>query len=333
MVRLRLFANLREAAGESELEAVGSTVGEVLADAGRRWGQSFAAGVEHAQVWVNGEPAQADTPVEEGDEVALIPPVSGGALAIRSPGVLEAALLVGLLAAVVVANALSLEVFIGVMVAVVGLWVWDVSHMSTRGPAGRQALLDPWPVLLAVLLGATIPYRFGLAGLGAVAAVVVMMALALAMLRPQGRSLPLLGATFAAGLLVALAVGSLVVIRLGPEGEERVNAFLLVVTAAVAARALLVRYPGVPLLDPLTGSSLAAVAFAAGAALLWVPQVLTMLLVGVYVAMALIAGRSFGSLLRVGEVYLIEPVPGTLAPLDGPLMAAAVLAPTLALLL
>jgi len=29
-------------------------------------------------VWVNGEPAEPDVPVGETDEVALLPPVSGG---------------------------------------------------------------------------------------------------------------------------------------------------------------------------------------------------------------------------------------------------------------
>jgi molybdopterin converting factor small subunit len=36
--------------------------------------------LESARVWVNGdEPAQgADTPLNDGDEVAVLPPVSGG---------------------------------------------------------------------------------------------------------------------------------------------------------------------------------------------------------------------------------------------------------------
>ena len=32
-----------------------------------------------SRIWLNGEPADADTPVGESDEVAVLPPVSGGA--------------------------------------------------------------------------------------------------------------------------------------------------------------------------------------------------------------------------------------------------------------
>jgi molybdopterin converting factor small subunit len=31
-----------------------------------------------SRVWVNGEPAERATPVGDGDEVAVLPPVSGG---------------------------------------------------------------------------------------------------------------------------------------------------------------------------------------------------------------------------------------------------------------
>lgn len=52
---------------------------EVLATARVRYGDGFAAVLGTANVWVNGEPAGADAAVADGDEVAVLPPVSGGA--------------------------------------------------------------------------------------------------------------------------------------------------------------------------------------------------------------------------------------------------------------
>ena len=56
----------------------GETVGEVLHAAIARYGNTFADVVATSRVWVNGEPAQADTAVGADDEVAVLPPVSGG---------------------------------------------------------------------------------------------------------------------------------------------------------------------------------------------------------------------------------------------------------------
>ena len=75
---LRLFASAREAAGTGRDEVPGATVGEVLDEARRRYGPGFAAVLSRCRVWVNGEPAEPDVAVGETDEVALLPPVSGG---------------------------------------------------------------------------------------------------------------------------------------------------------------------------------------------------------------------------------------------------------------
>ena len=55
-----------------------ATVGEALAVAVARYGAAFAARAATCKVWVNGEPADPATPVGERDEVAVLPPVSGG---------------------------------------------------------------------------------------------------------------------------------------------------------------------------------------------------------------------------------------------------------------
>lgn len=76
---LRLFASAREAAGTGRADVAGATVGEVLRAATERFGAQFSAVLETSKVWVNGEPADEGDAVEPGDEVAVLPPVSGGA--------------------------------------------------------------------------------------------------------------------------------------------------------------------------------------------------------------------------------------------------------------
>jgi molybdopterin synthase sulfur carrier subunit len=77
--RLRLFAAARDAAGTGRDEVPGATVGAVLAAARARYGAEFTAVLEVCRVWVNGDTADLDTPVGDEDEVAVLPPVSGGA--------------------------------------------------------------------------------------------------------------------------------------------------------------------------------------------------------------------------------------------------------------
>ena len=78
MAILRLFASAREAAGTNRAEIEGADVGQILATATSRFGEGFAAVLGTCKVWVNGEPADASTPVGPSDEVAVLPPVSGG---------------------------------------------------------------------------------------------------------------------------------------------------------------------------------------------------------------------------------------------------------------
>lgn len=78
MAVLRLFAAAREAAGTGRDEMAGATVGEVLAEARKRYGAAFEAVLDNSRVWLNGEPALEGDAVGESDEVAVLPPVSGG---------------------------------------------------------------------------------------------------------------------------------------------------------------------------------------------------------------------------------------------------------------
>ena len=77
-VNVRLFAALRELAGTGRTEAEGRTAGDVAEALGAAYGERFASIAAVSTFVVNGERAQRDTPVAEGDEVAILPPVSGG---------------------------------------------------------------------------------------------------------------------------------------------------------------------------------------------------------------------------------------------------------------
>ncbi|MBV9661098.1 MAG: MoaD/ThiS family protein, partial [Acidimicrobiales bacterium] len=50
----------------------------VLDQAAGHFGEAFAAVLEVSRVWVNGVPAHRSDVLSEGDEVAVLPPVSGG---------------------------------------------------------------------------------------------------------------------------------------------------------------------------------------------------------------------------------------------------------------
>ncbi|MDQ1533280.1 MAG: hypothetical protein QOF28_1041 [Actinomycetota bacterium] len=80
-VRMLLFARAREAAGRRDDVVEGAaTLGDVLALARDRYGTEFGAVLDASRVWVNGdEPVSGlATALSDGDEVAILPPVSGG---------------------------------------------------------------------------------------------------------------------------------------------------------------------------------------------------------------------------------------------------------------
>jgi molybdopterin converting factor small subunit len=78
-ITLRLFAAARQVAGTAKLPLEALTVADALAQASERFGPAFAAVAAASRTWVNGEPAAADRPLSSGDELAVLPPVSGGA--------------------------------------------------------------------------------------------------------------------------------------------------------------------------------------------------------------------------------------------------------------
>jgi sulfur-carrier protein len=79
MVRIRLFAALREAAGVAEVEVRPASLQAILSELGDRFGDRFVTVLGYSSVLVDGErwhdPA---APVPDGAELALLPPFSGG---------------------------------------------------------------------------------------------------------------------------------------------------------------------------------------------------------------------------------------------------------------
>jgi len=75
---LLLFGPARTAADASCVHISGRTVAEVLHIAEARYGRPFVDIVAESRIWVNGEAAQRDTQVADADEVAILPPISGG---------------------------------------------------------------------------------------------------------------------------------------------------------------------------------------------------------------------------------------------------------------
>ncbi len=80
MATLRLFAAAREAAGTATAQIDGSTVAEVLEHAVQAYGERFRDVLANSRVWLNGDPADDQSAVGASDEVAVLPPVSGGSV-------------------------------------------------------------------------------------------------------------------------------------------------------------------------------------------------------------------------------------------------------------
>ena len=79
-VTVLFFAAAREAVGTARavLPAAGKTVAQLLLGLGSTYGDQLKTVLPSCSVWVNGAPAPTGSVLRGGDEVALMPPVSGG---------------------------------------------------------------------------------------------------------------------------------------------------------------------------------------------------------------------------------------------------------------
>ncbi|MEA1904240.1 MAG: MoaD family protein [Actinomycetota bacterium] len=331
MAKLRLFANLREIAGTSRIEIPETTVGDVIDAANDRFGPDFARGVKTSRVWVNGEEAGLDETVSETDEVVLLPPVSGGG----QPAAISPVDLLGLLPVVVIglallANIQSQEIWAAFLVAASAIWALDINTTF----AARGRLMAPLAVATSAAAAALSAHILGGTGYGLTVGLAVGIALGWAVAIPDYRQVDVFSPTLLVSLLAGLGTASMVLARSSFSPDERaVDVFLAAVIVAMVLGALVVRLPAIPFLDPYSTMALAAVLGSVGAAALWDLDVVGYLLVGLGVAVALIAGNGLSSMLRTGSVSLTERPPGLLASMDGIVLAAAIYYPLIRLVL
>lgn len=330
MATLRLFAGLRDVAGSSRFDIDGATVGEVVDRAAEKFGPRFVEILQRSRIWLNGEQATRDDVVGPDDEIALIPPVSGGSgvMANDDPAVgVES--IAGLVAAgaLVVANVSSSPaVWAAVVVGVAGFWVSDVAASSGRW--GRD--LPTVPMLLAAPVAVVLVHLFGPVGFGLAVAAAVMLALSWGVASDSARLLPSLASGTTLAAMTAAATASLTLARTGFDpGRRAVGVFLAVTVLAGSARAVTERFGHLTFSEPFTVTALVAVTAAVAAAAAWDLDVVAFLIVGFVLATAMVAGRGFASMARSGSVSLAPEVAGALASLDGAVLAAALFFPLL----
>jgi len=334
MARLRLFAGLRDLAGTDAADVDGDTVGEVLSTASARFGAAFTGALANTRVWVNGDEADPSDAVGPGDEVALIPPVSGGSTAYgvratRGSG-LEALAPAALLVVLAVANMASNGAWWPV--AVVGfVTAWVVDVVQTLTLRGREFPLIP--TLVAILATVAAVWTMGPVGIAVGMFGSVVFPLGWGVASDGSRMVQVLAPSVLLSFVACAAVGSLVATAtatgaVGP-GERVVGVYLAVAGTAVVAGQMIDRLQHLPIGDPFTVAALVAIVTSLVAASIWELDLITFLIVGLVLAVTLVAGRGLGSMLRTRQVVLIEPSPGMLAALDGIILAGALFLPIL----
>jgi len=331
MAKLRLFANLREIAGTARLEIPADTVGGVINAANKQFGPDFERGVETSRVWVNGEEATGADLVGASDEIVLLPPVSGGS----QPASVAPADLVGFLPLVLVvvavlANLQSQEIWAATLVAIAAVWALDLSTSFTA----RGKVFAPLAVITTAASGALAAHILGGTGYGLTVALAVAVVLGWAVAFPDYRSVDVYSPTLLAGLLAGLATASMILSRSSFSPDTKaVDVFLVAVVAGVTLGSLVSRMPAIPFLDPFSTTAIVAVLGSVAAAALWNLDVVGYLLVGLGVAVTLVAGNGLSSMFRTGTVTLTQRPPGVLASLDGVVLAAAIYYPLIRVIL
>jgi molybdopterin converting factor small subunit len=286
-VRVRMFAALREAAGEGETVIEPGPLPRLLQELRTRYGEPFGARLALCSVLVEGSSvaSTAEIEVPDGAEIALLPPVSGGAEpALRAPRggrragscsraapgvlllVLAAAALVGAPAA-----------FPTVVVAVAAVTAIDACGLLTR--AGyRPVTLAAACHAVGLPLAVTVAPKAGLRLLPAFAAglTLMMFCLVLGVGREGRRGRPVrrrrigraclaedLGVTAAAALLIGVGAAGLMLLWATPEGPRWVLRLSALVVAADAAGGVLRRWVAAAPFWLELGVALASVTLAA----------------------------------------------------------------------
>ena len=330
MARVRLFANLREFAGTSQIDIEGDTVGGVVSALAAQYGRDFERRLETARIWKNGNEAAVGDPVTDADELAIIPPVSGGAAPGMTGGGVESLLLGIVTLVLLVANAIGTAYLVAVWVGIVALWVIDVAVASSDD----DFEVDYQPLLASILVSVATSYTFGLAGLGVGVAISMVMVMGWAVVRPAARDLTTVAASAVCALIASLSVASILLARVAATGDgDRKIAGVLIVAVLGAMTGRVVERSRARMADPYTLASIVMVLAALAVAYLSDYPLLGWFFIGLVMAGAMIAGRGIGSAFRTGRIQLAVLPDGRLTALDGPMLAVAVTVPVMRLIL
>ena len=330
MARVRLFANLREIAGTSQVDVAGDTVGEVVSALVARYGREFERRLDTARIWKNGSEGADVAPVTEVDELALIPPVSGGAERGIAGGGLESLLLAGLTLLLLGANVLGIAFLVALWVGVAALWVIDLASASSEG----DFKIDYQPLLAAIVVSMAASNTFGLSGLGIGVALTVVIVMGWTIVSPGARDLTTIAASALCALIASLSVSSILLARASVSGAGEGNiAGLLIVAILGAIAGRLAQRSRARMADPYMTASVVMVLAALAVAYLADFSRLGWFFIGLVMAGAVIAGRGIGSAFRTGRIQLAVRPDGLLTALDGPMLAVAVFVPVMWLIL
>lgn len=322
MPKLRLFARFREIAGTDELTVEDGTVGEILDRAADTYGPAFANGLRTAGVWVNGSPADRNAPVRADDEMAIIPPVSGGAYAAPrtrqafTVDPAESILSVIVLAALLVSAWVPLEWFVVISVGAALAWLWDVADADAK----RAGSINLYATLFAPPVAAAATYAWGYDGYAGGMAAAVAVAIFWPIFEARWRGVESIAMTASVSIIAAAGAGALVMLRM--MSTSIALAFLLIVAVAIIAALVTATYGG-QTIDPNVGTLVGALIAGLIAGLVTDDiELATGLVAAVAVAAGLIAGRVLGSMVRIGSIAHTVRLPGQLSPLDGLWLAA-----------
>ncbi len=78
MVTLLFLGPARSVAGVGSLEIPATTVDQAIGFAISQYGSEMEAMVKSSRIWLNGDEASPHDVVTESDELAIVPPSSGG---------------------------------------------------------------------------------------------------------------------------------------------------------------------------------------------------------------------------------------------------------------
>ena len=322
MPTLRLFARFREIAGTDEITVEEGTVGEILDRASETYGPAFTNGLRSAGVWVNGSPANREAAVGAADEMAIIPPVSGGTYAAprtrQSLAVdpAESILSVIVLAALLVSAWGPLEWFVVITVGAALAWLWDLADTN----ATRAGSINLYATLFAPPIAAAATYAWGYQGFAGGFAAAIAIAIFWPIFETRWRGVESIAMTASVSMIAAAGAGALVMLRM--MSTSTALSYLLIVGLAIVAALVTAAYGG-QTIDPNVGTLVGALIGGLLAGLIVDEiDIAAGLVAAVAVAAGLIAGRVLGSMVRTGSITHTVGLPGQLSPLDGLWLAA-----------